>query len=332
MEKIFIVVSGPTAVGKTDFVNNLIAKLPFKAEIINGDMGQMYKQLSIGTAKPDISKQLVKHHLFDVIDTPQAYSVRQYRDKLIECMNLLWSKNIVPIIVGGSGFYLKSIFFPPQEIFINNLDANLKYESEKNSNKTNLELWNELAGVDPDRAKAINYNDRYRVERALHIYYKTGQKPSCYVPRLDLPGKCLFYFLSRDKKDLHERIEDRTGQMLDLGWIEEVKSLDNYWHKFLKEKKIIGYPEIINFLKIPEDKTDANIINSNIIDSDIKKELKSIIAQKTKDYAKRQMTFWRSLKKDLDKYNIESYELNLTLLGLDLYLDQLSKQLACLFG
>src|SRR5579859_8042174 len=107
----FLVITGPTGVGKTDFALDLAQHIP--SEIINADMGQCYKPLTIGTSKPDWKSQATPHHIFDVLDEPAHFSVTDYREKVLDLIHGIWSRNKLPIIVGGSGFYIKSLFFPP---------------------------------------------------------------------------------------------------------------------------------------------------------------------------------------------------------------------------
>ena len=100
----FIIVSGPTAVGKTDFVDNLGSQLSVPYEIINADVGQLYTPLSIGTAKPSYKNSPLQHHLFDVLDTPRSYTVSQWREAVLKIMHSLWNRECIPVIVGGSAF------------------------------------------------------------------------------------------------------------------------------------------------------------------------------------------------------------------------------------
>ncbi len=110
----FIVITGPTGVGKTDFVQQLCQKLPFPVEVINGDVGQFYKPLSIGTAKPAYESEPVPHHLFDIMEKPEDYTVALFRERVARLMSDIWSRSAVPLIVGGSSFYIQSLYFPPR--------------------------------------------------------------------------------------------------------------------------------------------------------------------------------------------------------------------------
>lgn len=309
MRRIFLIVSGPTGVGKTDIVNALCKKIKVPVEIINGDMGQMYAPLSIGTAKPEWQKEPVAHHLFDIITEPENFTVAKYRQLIVDKMESLWQKGILPIIVGGSGFYLKSLFF---SIFDEASTDKIQFEDQDGK-----DLWSQLNEIDPKRAQAIAPSDTYRVLRALALWRETGKKPSEYAPSYNPPGKCLFIFINRDRDELYKRIDERVISMVDSGWISEVKGLDENWISFLHEKKIIGYREIIQFI-------NGELSREKMIEQ---------ISQKTRNYAKRQITFWRSFKEQLleaDKnkgfiMNID--EVNLTYLDLNLYIDQQSNKI-----
>jgi len=326
-EKFIIIVYGPTAVGKSSFAEKLARKIP--SQIVNCDIGQFYTPLTIGTAKPDWRTSDIKHQLFDIIDEPRYFNVSEYRDILFKTVEKIWTENEIPILVGGSGFYLKSLFFPPIP------KGSISIEStEGRENMSDAQLWETLNKIDSQRAARIKQNDRYRVERALDIWKTTGKKPSDFLPIYNFPNKFLFLFLTRDREQLYKRVNDRVFQMIDEGWIDEVKGLmGTKWEKFLKGKKIIGYDLIIDYLKEPDshkpDKLDKLIVD---------------IQKKTRNYAKRQITFWKSFEKEL-KREIESFKsknkdlnfypktdlINLTLLDLDLYISQLLNNLNHLF-
>lgn len=276
-QKAMIILYGPTGVGKTDCALSLAERV--SGEIINMDMGALYTPFSIGTAKPNWRSEAIPHHLFDVIDSPRQVTVVEYRALLIPILESIWQRGKVPILVGGSGFYLKSLFFPPQGAPIKDSDAY--------ANIPENQLWQHLASIDPDRASAIDPHDLYRIKRALTIWYSTGQKPSLYVPTFLPIAPFALFFLTRDRKELYTRIDSRVIQMMQHGWIEEVQALlGTEWEYFIREKKIIGYDDILDYLASARSEQD-------------KKSMIHSIQQKTRNYAKRQGTFWRSLQKDL---------------------------------
>lgn len=313
-----IILFGPTAVGKTAFAELLARKLP--VEIVNADMGQLYTPLSIGTAKPDWRNSSIPQYLFDIINEPRLISVTEYRDRVITSLKTIWARNNIPLLVGGSGFYLYSLFFPPEGI------APISNSQEKEA-KAKLapehERWNQLYEIDPKRALRIHPHDIYRINRALMIYFTTGIKPSEQEPHYQPLASYCFVSLSRDRKELYEVINNRTLIMLKQGWIQETQRLmGTEWQEFLINKKIIGYDDIIRYL-----------IEGDF--SEIKqKELAKVIAQKTRNYAKRQITFGSYLQDSLQKAisdcnDTRSMCLDFNLTGNDpeLYINQLLEQI-----
>lgn len=284
-----IIIYGPTGVGKTDCAISLAQEV--NGEIINMDMGAFYAPLSIGTAKPDWRSQEIPHHLFDVIDVPRQVTVVEYRALLIPILESLWAQGKMPILVGGSGFYLKSIFFPPEGAPI--VESNLYQHIPQNM------WWDHLLAIDPDRSHSINPRDLYRIKRALDIWYSTGKKPSLYEPQFRPIAPFALFFLTRERKELYARIDARVFHMIEAGWIEEARAfLGTDWESFIHDKKIIGYDDILNYLNSAQ--TDAD-----------KKNMIHSIQQKTRNYAKRQCTFWRSLQKDLQDALAEYTDSNL---------------------
>lgn len=297
--KQFIIITGPTAAGKTDFALTMGTKLPI--EIINGDMGQLYAPLTIGTAKPSWKTEKIPHHLFDVLESPRNYTVAEYRQEVEKLIIDIHSRGNIPVIVGGSFFYLRSLFFPPRAIsIIENKEFKEKYS------------WELLHTIDPERAAQVNKNDAYRIGRALDIWFSTGIKPSENKPLYNpIKGSlCRIIFATQKRPLLYTRINNRAAQMLKGGWVNEVEGLSKEWRDFLHVKKIIGYAEIDTYLN--------QFHTATSIDPLIKE-----IQQKTRNYAKRQETAWRSLKKDLSPYAVKIDEIDLTLSSLQLYIDGL---------
>lgn len=303
-----IVVYGPTGVGKTAFVDELAQSIP--TEIINADMGQLYVPLTIGTAKPDWRSAPVPHHMFDIINEPVRYTVIAYRNLVKETMQKIWQRGKIPILVGGSAFYLRSLFFPP-----------IAHQADYAALHDENNLWDQLNAIDSDRASKIPKQDTYRIKRALAIYKGTGIKPSELHPVYNSPtDSFLMICLTRDRQELYERINERVVQMLDQGWMQEVEQLiGTEWEQFILDKKIIGYDEILLYLKSNDHVYDALI---------------ATIQKRTRNYAKRQMTFWRMLKRQLEQSLSEDsdthrrcaiQEVNLTSTDLNLYIKQLQK-------
>ncbi len=281
MNERFIVIMGPTGVGKSDLVLNL--GKAFDIEIVNGDIGSFYEPCTIGTAKPDWKNSLIPHHLFDVITEPRDCTVMEYRKLVLDQFALTWHEKKIPVLVGGSGFYLKSIFFPPQEIIFTDDISNSPVEGS----------WQDLYSRDPERAEALDKNDFYRINRALSLIQKTGKKASDFKPFYNPPkGRALIVFLTRDRQELYHRIDDRVNLMIKQGWIDEIATLiQNGWTSFLERKKLIGYNDLVEYLN-----------NSKKNDASLMKKMIETIQQKSRHYAKRQLTFWRSFNKILQPF------------------------------
>lgn len=304
-----IIIFGPTGVGKSDAAERLAHKLGGKAAILNLDMGSCYAPLTIGTAKPAWRTNKIPHYLFDIVHEPRNITVVEYREVLLKTVNMLWAQGIMPILVGGSSFYLKTLLFPPI--------ANILSVVPTEQNKVGNDLWQELFAVDPDRARAIHPSDIYRLERALSIWKTTGEKPSLLVPKYNPPSHYTLLFLTRERADLHDRINTRVREMISAGWVDEVARLKGTtWEPFLRAKKIIGYDDILSYL----DGTRSL------------EETITLIQQKTRAYAKRQHTFWRGLERQLLEVQATRPDVdttiasvNLTCGDIDLYISQLSK-------
>jgi len=304
MNKRFILIHGPTGVGKSSTIMQLGKTLPI--EIVNCDVGQFYEPFGIGTAKPNWKQEAIPHHLFDVITKPEDFTVARYRRLILKTMEEILKRGNTPVLVGGSGFYGKSLFFPPCS------ESSDWDESQEGS-------WQELFKKDPQRATAIGKNDTYRIARALSILKTSDKKPSDCIPQFDPPpGKALVIFLSRERQELYERINVRTHEMFKEGWLEEVKSLiGTPWEKFLERKKLIGYTDILRYIKEASTSKEAYQI------------MIKAIQKKTRNYAKRQETFWRMFKKilaaEFKKTDSIIIQVNLTQ---DLHRKKIAKNLA----
>ena len=188
-----VIIYGPTAVGKTDFANMLAAHIP--SEIINADAAQFYAPLTIGTAKTDWKNAPVMHHMFDICNEPINYSVANYRTNAEKLVATIIQRGNIPIFVGGSGFYVDSLFFP-----LNTYTAPVAAPSEIDQS------WDALYAIDPVRAKAIHPNDTYRISRAFLLYQQTNQLPSELKPIYSPITRLLFLELSDAPELLQHRI------------------------------------------------------------------------------------------------------------------------------
>lgn len=271
--KTVVFVYGPTASGKTVFAEMLASHMP--AEIINMDSSQIYAPLTVGTAKPDWQSSSIKQHLFDLFDEPVNLTAHKYRSLVQAKIDQICAQGKFPILVGGSGFYLKILFFK--------LISETVQKGSVPDIKPEL-LWKHLYDIDPKRAENIHPHDHYRLKRALEIWYVTGKQPSLYKPTFSPIAPFVLVHVTRDRKVLYERINSRVLDMIKGGWLEEVKSImGTLWEPFVQDKGIIGYAELIAYFKHAYDLQQAI----------------ALIAQRTRNYAKRQETFWRMLKKEI---------------------------------
>lgn len=278
-----IIICGPTGIGKSDLAVKIGHELPI--EIINADIGSFYQNLTIGTAKPDWQNSNIPHHFFDIFDEPCHWTAPQFRQKLQPLIHEIWRRGNIPTIVGGSAFYVQSFFYKNSQL--QEPEINLLNELEQQSTQ---QLWDDLHVVDPERACAIDPHDRYRLIRALAIWKTHGQKPSQFKPVFD--PICPFYLinLELDRAELYEKINQRVSLMMQQGWLAEVQQLlsNPTWHDFIEKKKIIGYDLLASHLQGDELYSDlSHVVN--------------LIAQKTRNYAKRQITFLSKLQSDIEQ-------------------------------
>lgn len=269
MKKV-IVITGPTAVGKTKLSIEIAKRL--QTDIINGDAYQIYQKMNIGTAKPtDDEKQGVTHHYMDFLDSSKTYSIAEFQKGVRECIDDLTSKNKVPLIVGGSGLYIDSVIKNYQFLEEKRSNEQSKYDS-----LTNEELHQVLANLDPDKASEIHSNNRKRVLRAIELISSNVDNTS-RSKKNELVYDALIIFLNDNRESLYDRINKRVDKMLADGLIEEVKNIgiNNY---SMTSKVAIGYKEVIQYLN--------NEIDYN--------EMVELIKKNSRHYAKRQFTWFKN--------------------------------------
>ena len=266
-----IALIGPTASGKTDLAIE-IAK-HFNMRIHNVDSRQIYKEMDIGTAKPNrIQQKVIKHYLINLTNPDQTINVKGFQEIATKSINNEITQGKHPFLVGGSGLYMNSIIYgfitpevPPQENFRNNL---IKLGQK--------ECWELLQACDPVTAQKINAEDKIRTIRALEVFYATGKPISIQQSINPPPWKVLEIGL--DCNELNERILKRTKNMFKNGIIDETKNLINKYGIELPLLKTIGYQEAINVIKNNQKINDAIEITS----------------KKTINFAKRQRTWFRN--------------------------------------
>lgn len=289
MERQVVVISGPTCSGKTALAIKL-AKL-INGEIISADSRQVYKYLDIGTAKPTKQElDLVKHHLVDFLYPDEDYNASMFEQDALKIIEDLFNKNKVPIVVGGSGLYIKAL---TEGIFeCVGSDTQVRELLKKKELELGIEaLYNELKIVDPESASKMLLSNKKRIYRALEVFYLTGKTISSlqkeFIRNYNL--NFIQFMLNYNREQLYTRIEARTEKMISNGLVNEVKKIIELgYHKNLNSLNTVGYKEIFDYL---DNKTDLETA-------------KELIKRNTRRYAKRQFT-WFNAQKNLIKLNID---------------------------
>lgn len=273
MKKILIIL-GPTAVGKSEF-GVFLAK-NFNGEIISADSVQVYKGLNIGSAKvTNEEMQGIKHHCIDIIAPESEFSVFDFVKLTREKIDEIIERGKLPIIVGGTGLYVKALL-EGYDFGGQGKDEEYRKKLEKEWEKDSDGLYETLKLKQPDLALKIKPNDKKRIIRALEIS-EFGSLPTSSKSEFD----ALVVTLNMDRQKLYDRINERVDKMIGLGLVEEVKKLIALGLKKENQSmKAIGYKEVISFL-------------SGEIDQ---QRMVELIKQHSRNYAKRQMTFFRSLQ------------------------------------
>ena len=289
-EKI-VVITGPTAIGKSDLAVE-IAKI-FNGEVISADSMQIYKGLNIGTGKITVEEmQSVRHHLIDVVMPNEEFSVSDFVEKAKATITDIISRGKLPIIVGGTGFYLNGLLNGYNfSTTAKNDEIRQKWNNVCNE-KGKEYVYEKLKEVDPVSATQINVNDSKRVIRALEIYETTGKVRGEVSTEEKNSYDSIMIVLDTDRQLLYERINKRVDKMFNLGLVDEVAQfvdLKNY-----QSMQAIGYKEIVEYLE-----------NKITLD-----EAKELVKKNSRNYAKRQMTFFRWIKTD-NKFFINVAEKNL---------------------
>jgi len=271
---------GPTAVGKTDLLLELFCG---KAEVISADSIQVYKRLDVGSAKPDKSYlRALPHHLIDIHDYNEPFSVGDFVRSADEAALDIYSRGLIPVISGGTAFYFRNFYFGLPPVKADTSRARFKLTARLEQDGLDP-LWQELKQCDSVYAAKIASRDRQRIIRALEVFYTTGKPLSSFTP----PDKArdqyrfLVIGLNRPRPELYERINQRVEQMFDRGLTEEVRALvDQGATAEDPAMKAIGYREFF------DSQTGEFRVNDQVM-AEIQKD--------TRRYAKRQMTFFRSL-------------------------------------
>ena len=286
-----IILAGPTAVGKTD--NSIRLAKAVNGEIISADSMQVYKRMDIGSAKimPE-EMQDIQHYLIDVLEPTEEFNIVRFQTMAKEAMTEIYAKGKIPILVGGTGFYIQSLLYDIE--FKEEEEANiaLRDELQRFADEFGKEALHErLKAVDPESAEAIPAGNVKRVIRALEFYETHHEKISAHnaeQAEKESPYNYAFFVLTDDRKLLYERIEKRIDIMLEKGLIDEVKALQaEGLNRNFVSMQGLGYKEILAYLE-----GEISL-----------EEAVYILKRDTRHFAKRQITWFKREKdvKWLDK-------------------------------
>lgn len=293
MKRPLIILTGPTAVGKTALSIQLAKAIG--GEIISADSMQVYQYMDIGSAKIRRDEMDgVSHYLVDVLKPEEEFHVVRFQEMAKEAMEKIYVNNHIPIIVGGTGFYIQALLY---DIDFTESDSDASYRSElecyADEHGVNA-LHEKLRAIDPESADSIHANNVKRVIRALEYYHLTGEKISVHNARereKESPYDYR-YFVLNDKRDhLYRRIDLRVDQMMNEGLLQEVKRLKEMgYHRGMVSMQGLGYKEILSYL-------DGEISLDEAV-YEIKRD--------TRHFAKRQIT-WFKRERDVIWVNKDEY-------------------------
>ncbi len=294
MKKPLIILTGPTAVGKTSLSIQLAKAV--NGEIISADSMQVYRHMDIGSAKVTPEEMDgVPHHLIDILEPWDEFNVVVFQQKAKAAMEEIYKRGHVPVVAGGTGFYIQALLY----------DIDFKENEEGNQIRMELEALAEEKGneylhqllqeVDPESAKAIHANNRKRVIRALEYYRQTGEKISSHNEaerQKESPYDFLYYVLNTERAALYQRIDRRVDNMLADGLVEEVQKLkDMGCSRSMVSMQGLGYKEILDYL-------DGTISLEEAV---------YILKRDTRHFAKRQLTWFRR-ERDVRWLNLPDFE------------------------
>lgn len=270
-----LIITGPTGIGKTEISLKLANK--YKGEIISSDSMQIYKKLDIGTAKVDLDKTDIPHHMVDILEAHENFSVADFKIKAKEIISDINRRGDLPILVGGTGLFINSIVY---NLDFTETKADYEYRDELRKileEKGSEFLYNKLFNLNKDMAAKIHPNNGQRIIRALEIL-KSGNEKENNFRQENEDYNLVFIGLNMDRERLYERINSRVDKMIELGLVDEVRSLlDQGLNKNSQSLKAIGYKEVISYL-------EGEIEYSEMID---------LIKKNSRHYAKRQLTWFR---------------------------------------
>lgn len=292
-KKPLIILTGPTAVGKTKASIGLAKAVD--GEIISADSMQVYRHMDIGSAKikPE-EMEGIPHHLIDVLEPDDEFHVVKFQQLAKKAMREIWERGHIPIVTGGTGFYIQALLYDI-DFDENEKEDACRKELEAYAREHGAEALHEkLALVDPASAEMIHPNNIKRVIRALEFYEQTGKRISEHNEtqrQRESPYAFAYFVLTDDRAHLYERINRRVDQMIEEGLVNEVQALkDKGYTKQLVSMQGLGYKEILDYL-------DGNCTLEEAIYT-IKRDIRH--------FAKRQLT-WFKRERDVIWINKQSF-------------------------
>ena len=294
--KPLVILAGPTAVGKTDLSIQLAKRIG--GAIISADSMQVYKYMDIGSAKvmPE-EMEGVKHYLIDELDPSDEFNIVRFQQMAKEALNEIYANGQIPIVAGGTGFYIQALLYDIDFTHQDSDEAFRKKMADFAAEHGAEALHEKLKEIDPVSYETIHANNTKRVIRALEYYYLTGQQISAHNEqehKKASPYNFAYFVLTDDRAHLYERIDRRVDLMMKKGLVDEVKRLyDMGYHKDMVSMQGLGYKELLSYL-------DGECTLDEAV---------YIIKRETRHFAKRQLTWFRReqdviwLDKAAYKYN-----------------------------
>lgn len=280
MKRPLIILTGPTAVGKTSLSLSLAKELD--GEIVSADSMQVYRYMDIGTAKiREEERQGIPHHLIDVLDPWEDFNVVRFQKMAREALEEIWERGHIPIVTGGTGFYIQALLYDIH-FTENNEDSSLRKDLENYARENGAEaLHSRLAEVDEKAASQIHFNNVKRVIRALEFYYQTDKKISEHNEeerKRTSPYDFKYFVLNDEREHLYARINQRVDLMMEEGLVEEVQKLKEMGcDSTMVSMQGLGYKEILSYLE-----------GECTLDGAVYK-----IKRDTRHFAKRQITWFK---------------------------------------
>jgi len=275
MKKPIIIIAGPTASGKTSLAISLAKK--FNGEIINADSRSIYREMDIATSKPSKQERhIIPHHLIDIVEPDESFTLSDFKQRANVAILQIQNREKIPFLVGGTGLYLNSIAY---NYNLAKTEPNLTLRNELDELPI-AELTMKLKSLDPITYKKIDLGNKRRLIRAIEVSSQTKTSFSDLQTKNPKPSNFLYLVLDMPREVLYDRINQRVDNWKDQGLVEETEKLMARYSTTLPSMSTIGYKEIIDYLNGTIEYTEA-------ID---------IMKKRTRNYAKRQITWFKKNK------------------------------------